>query len=95
MHYKVIFKHWIDDSQEAFDSIPLEKLKKEKERLEVFIVNEKTEENALEYAKRFEGLETNAYEGLGSIVSITLATQEEIKSIQQLSIYEMYLKKTI
>ena len=92
MYFKITFQHWLDSSQEAFDGLSTEELRKEKEKLETFLVDKETEEGALKYAKRFEGLETHAYEGLGSIIDIIPATQEEIKLMQALSIYERYLK---
>ncbi|MDO8585236.1 MAG: hypothetical protein Q7R85_03940 [bacterium] len=93
MLFKVVFGYWVDWSEPIFDSASKEEKEEVRSRREVFWVEAEDEDKARRYAQRFEGLETNSYEGLGDLLEISVVTPEEVKSLPSLVVYERYLPK--
>ncbi|HUC31271.1 MAG TPA: hypothetical protein VMR99_01110 [Candidatus Paceibacterota bacterium] len=93
-YFKVMFGHWIDTSEPAFNG-QQEALLELAKRKEIFYVEQPTLEAAHRYAKTFEGIETNACEGLSGLEEIKEILEAEAKEyLRNLSIYESYRRKT-
>lgn len=92
MLYKVVFGHWINEDEPAVEAGGLAAIRAAKEQKDAFLVEAPDELGAWRYAKPFEGLETNAHEGLADIIFVARATLAEAENLQHLSIYEEGLR---
>lgn len=88
MYFKVSFRKWVDT-----DQIQLEHLAGRDFPDEVYLVEAETMAQAERIAKEYEGIETNAYEGLGSIRDVVPAELVDQNRFQLLTIYKKYLPK--
>lgn len=84
MYFIATFSEWVDNEQPGME--------KAKPSQREFIVEADNKEQAMAYAKRFEGIETNAYEGLSRLLLLEEARLRDIKKFSKLSIFESYLR---
>lgn len=87
MFFKATFSHWINDEEPAVGHVSLEY----KEKKDVFYLEAENIEEATALSKKYEGIETYAYEGIGTLESVIEITSQEITLLTPIKIYEDYL----
>lgn len=85
MRFLATFGHWINDEEPAVGPLTPNDL-----RDLSFEVEAPSRGEAEAIAKKYEGLETHAYEGIGSLKSL-VEISEDITRFSPISIYEDYL----
>ncbi|MES3005095.1 MAG: hypothetical protein V4690_03225 [Patescibacteria group bacterium] len=66
MKFLAVFAHWVDNSQPGLEIVTGDDIPDMR-----IVITAKSESKARAIAERYEGIETNAHEGIGRLKSIT------------------------
>lgn len=87
MFFKAVFSHWINDYEPAIIGPVSPEALWDYE----FLIEAESASEAEQIARKYEGIETHSYEGIGDLKEIRTANPDEIEQLQPITIYADYL----